>query len=102
MADSVSKDQPKSRLAEKTSDDQRGGWLDCKARRTPRAQQRWSWVSESVWDFAGKLFHKAFYLFGTVKKSSIQPELRVKLMDYYRDDIREVEELIGRDLSAWQ
>ena len=65
-------------------------------------QSRLSWVPESAWNFAGKLFHKTFLLFGTVQKTSIQPELRAQLIDYYQEDIREVEALIGRDLSAWR
>ena len=29
------------------------------------------------------------------------PEQRERLMTYYRDDIRRLEDLIGRDLSVW-
>jgi hypothetical protein len=35
------------------------------------------------------------------QRLAIPPEQRERLMDRYRDDIRQLEGLIGRDLSAW-
>ena len=32
---------------------------------------------------------------------SLDPEVRAELMEGYREDILRLEELIGRDLSAW-
>jgi hypothetical protein len=35
------------------------------------------------------------------ERMTLPPEQRERLMDHYRDDIRQLEDLIGRDLSDW-
>jgi hypothetical protein len=35
------------------------------------------------------------------EKVPIRPETRARLQQLYRDDIRQLEELTGRDLTAW-
>ena len=36
-----------------------------------------------------------------VRYPPLTPELRASLREYYRDDIRHLERMIGRDMSAW-
>jgi len=38
----------------------------------------------------------------TRRPDPLTPELRARLIEYYDDDIRSVEHLIGRDLTAWR
>ena len=35
------------------------------------------------------------------QKLVLAPETRARLVEYYRPDVRVLEELLGRDLSAW-
>lgn len=35
-------------------------------------------------------------------RPSLPPELRARLYDYYRDDIAELEDLLGRELPSWR
>ena len=34
-------------------------------------------------------------------KPGLDPEIRRQLIDFYREDILRLQDLIGRDLSAW-
>ena len=38
----------------------------------------------------------------TTRPAPLSPDVRRRLIDMYTDDITRVEELIGRDLTAWK
>jgi hypothetical protein len=43
----------------------------------------------------------ARWLPASKRKQPLPPDLRAKLVDYYRDDIARTQDLIGRDLTSW-
>lgn len=66
-----------------------------------KAQKRLSIFPESFWALAGKAFNKLFFSFGTIEKPVLNYELRRKLIAYFLQDLKQVEQLINRDLSFW-
>ncbi len=45
--------------------------------------------------------HISEWVYKKVEKPSFSPELRFELTEYYREDILQLQNLIGRDLSHW-
>ena len=50
---------------------------------------------------AGKLYEWKMKGYHPQPKPPLDPEIRKELMDYYRNDILQLQDLIGRDLSHW-
>ena len=66
-----------------------------------KVKERLPIMPEPFWSLAGKGFNKLFLSFGTIEKSSLNYELRKQLISYFQKDIKQLEQLINRDLSFW-
>ena len=62
--------------------------------RTLQTVLRFLDVDETRIPTASKVFHHAY-------EEKIEPELQTQLTDLFRADIRELEQLLQRDLSSW-